>query len=95
MPVRFLTKANEESSRPYLVTGRVTSWFDSTQVLGASTGACAPSVSSMEVRSSAASQGRARKSKLKAVCSSSGRRYIAKRSMSGSQISPTSTRVPG
>ena len=38
------------------------------------------------------SHGQERKSKLKAVCSSSGRRYRASRSGSGSQISPTRTR---
>ena len=46
----------------------------------------------IDVRIRAASHGQARKSKLNAVCSSSGRRYRANRSTSGSQISPTRIR---
>ena len=74
MPKRFLANAKLESSRPYRVTGRVTSWFESTQVLGAPTGAWAASIRSIEARSSPASHGRDMKSKLNAVCISSGRR---------------------
>jgi hypothetical protein len=73
-PARFDSKAKDVSARPYRVTGRVTSWFESTHVAGASTGACAASASVIDVRIRAASHGQARKSKLKAVCSSSGRR---------------------
>ena len=57
VPNRFLAKAKLESSRPYRVTGRVTSWFESTHVLGAPTGAWAASIRSIEARSSAASTG--------------------------------------
>ena len=49
---------------------------------GAPTGPCAASVMSIDSRSCLASQGRAMKSKLKAVCISSGRRYCAKRAVS-------------
>ena len=71
---RFDSKANPVSALPYRVTGRVTSWFDSTQVAGASTGACAASAEVIDARIATGSQGQARKSKLNAVCSSSGRR---------------------
>jgi hypothetical protein len=74
MPKRLAVKENDESTRPYLVTGRVTSWLDSTQVGGAPTGACAARVSSIDPRSSLASHGRPMKSKLNAECSSSSRR---------------------
>ena len=66
--------AKEVSGRPYLVTGRVTSWLDSTQVGGAPIGVWVASVASITRRSADASHGQARKSKLNAVCSSSGRR---------------------
>ena len=70
------TNANDESSCPYRVTGRVTSWFEISQVAGALTGACAASVASIEARIAAASQGCDMKSKLNAVWSSPGRRYL-------------------
>ena len=62
---------------------RVTSWLESTHVGGAPTGAWASRVATMLRRSASASHGQARKSKLNAVCSSSGRRYRANRSRSG------------
>jgi hypothetical protein len=74
VPARLRANANELSARPYRVTGRVTSWFDSTQVGGAATGACASRVVWIDSRSSFADHGRAMKSKLNAVCISSGRR---------------------
>ena len=64
-------------------------------MLGAPTGAWAARVAEIDSRKDAAPHGRARKSKLNAVCISSGRRYAVKRSMSGTQISPTSTRGAG
>ena len=82
MPKRLAVNANDVSSRPYRVTGRVTSWLDSTQVAGAPTGPCAASVMSIDSRSCLASHGRAMKSKLNAVCISSGRRYCANRALS-------------
>ena len=94
IPARLLANANPESARPYRVTGRVTSWFDSTQVAGAPTSRCAASVRSIEDRSAPASHGWVMKSKLNAVCISSGRRYAANRAVSSSHTSPTSTRVP-
>ncbi|CAM5388280.1 hypothetical protein SFUMM280S_01628 [Streptomyces fumanus] len=69
-----MAKSKPVSARPYRVTVRVTSWLQSTQVAGAPTGACSASVVSMAARSPSASQGQVMKEKLKAVCSSSGRR---------------------
>src|ERR1035437_6719875 len=74
VPARFVAKANDESSWPYRVTGRVTSWFERTHVAGAPTGACAARVVSIDPLRLAASHGWTRKSKLNAVCSSSGDR---------------------
>lgn len=84
---------NDVSGRPYFVTGRVTSWLDSTQVGGAPIGTWVDSVRSMDAFSSPASHGRDRKSKLNAVCISSGRKYSANRSWSGIHISPTRNRA--
>ncbi len=88
MPCLRSAWLKEVSALPYLVTGRVTSWLDSTQVGGAPSGMCVARVRSIDPRSAAASQLHARKSKLKAVCISSGRRYRANRSWSGSHTSP-------
>ena len=91
VPNRRASNPNELSARPYRVTARVTSWLDSTHVAGAPTGRWASSVDVIAPRSSFGSHGRIMKSKLNAVCISSGRRYRANRSGSASQISPTST----
>src|SRR5579862_7393694 len=74
VPSRLLWNENDVSARPYRVTGRVTSWLESTQVAGALTGAWADSAELIDARIGPGSQGQARKSKLNAVCSSSGRR---------------------
>ena len=74
---------------------RVPATVEFADIAGASTGACAASADTIEERIGSGSQGQARKSKLNAVWSSSGRRYCANRSMSASHSSPTRTRVPG
>ncbi len=76
------------------VACRVTSWLDSTQVVGAPTGRIAAREPSMTSRSSLASQLAVRYWKLKAWCISSGRTYRAVRSTVGVQASATRTRSP-
>ncbi len=61
----------------------MTSWLDSTQVVGAPTGRVAASEASMTSRSAAGVPGVLRNWKLKAWCSSSGRTYRASRSAAG------------
>ena len=66
-------RARPEAPPPYRVACRTTSWFDSTQVVGAPTSSLERSDASMTVRSAVASQWASRKSKLNAWCISSGR----------------------
>jgi hypothetical protein len=75
--IPFGVKRAPVSCRPYRVTTRVMSWLPSTQVEGASTSAVAARVRSMTFRWEDAVHSHSRASKLKVVCSSSGRMYLA------------------
>lgn len=82
------------TGRPYRVTTRVVSWLASTQVGGAPTAPVAASVRSITFRCDSAAHSHISASKLKVVCSSSGRMYLASSSAGVTHASETNTRAP-
>ncbi len=84
-------RASPRTPSPYRVTSRSTSWLDSVQVGLASSMEAAASAFSIAPWMLIASNSARTKRKLKPMCSSSGRRYFAKSSLSNTQISPIDT----
>ncbi len=76
------------------VAWRTTSWFDSTQVLGAPTAPNSRSDSSIVARICPALKWQDRYGKLNAWCISSGRTHLAIRDSGLTQASAHSTRSP-